>query len=73
MFIIFLRVIYLKTFIRIFYTVIVLYLSEIYLFIYLFIYLVYRKEQIKIRGKSREKIGREYDQIDQIIKKKCYI
>ena len=35
MFIIFLRVTYLKTFIRIFYTVIFLYLSEIYLFIYL--------------------------------------
>ena len=33
---------------------------------------VYRKEQSKIRGKSREKIGREYDQISQIIKKKCY-
>ena len=35
MFTIFLRVIYSKTFIRIFYTVTVLYLSEIYLFIYL--------------------------------------
>ena len=34
-------------------------------------YIVYRKEQIKIRGKSKEKIGREYDQISQIIKKKC--
>ena len=44
MFIIFLRVTYLKTFIRIFYIVIILYLSEIYLciysFIYLFIYLI---------------------------------
>ena len=39
MFIIFLRVIYLKTFIRIFYIVIILYLSEIYLCIYLLIYL----------------------------------
>ena len=103
---------YLKTFIRIFYTVIVLSLPK-YLFIHLFIYLfyifirylseiylskicqivfprifyilrfinkiflnlnyiVYRKEQSKIRGKSKEKIGREYDQISQIIKKKCY-
>ena len=26
-------------------------------------YIVYRKEQSKARGKSREKIGREYDQI----------
>ena len=25
-----------------------------------------------MRGKSREKNGREYDQISQIIKKKCY-
>ena len=41
MFIIFLRAIYLKTFIRIFYTVIVLYLSEIYLFIYLFSLFIY--------------------------------
>ena len=32
-------------------------------------YIVYRKEQSKTRGKSREKIGREYDQIGQIIKK----
>ena len=70
MFVIFLRVIYLKTFIRIFCTVIVLYLSEIYLFIsfihfiyyfmYLFIYIVYRKEKSKIRGKRTEKIGRVY-------------
>ena len=35
MVVIFIRVIYLKTFIRIFYTVIVLYLSEIYSFVYL--------------------------------------
>ena len=36
--------------------------------IYEFIsYLVYKKEQSKIRGKSREKIGRKYDQISQII------
>ena len=41
MFIIFLRVIYLKTFIRIFYIVIVLYLSEFYLFICLFISFIY--------------------------------
>ena len=32
-------------------------------------YLVYRKEQSKIRGKMREKIGRKYDQISQNIKK----
>ena len=37
MFIIFLRVIHLKTFIRIFYTVIVSYLSGIYSFIHFFI------------------------------------
>ena len=36
-------------------------------------YIVYRKEQTKTREKSREKIGREYDQISQIIKKKCYL
>ena len=37
------------------------------------IYIVYRKEQSRIRGKIREKIGREYGQISQIIKKKCYL
>ena len=42
-------------------------------FIYLINYKVYRKEQIKIRGKSREKTEREYDQISQIIKKKYYL
>ena len=31
-------------------------------------YIVYRKEERKTRGKSRE-----YDQISQIIKKKCYL
>ena len=36
-------------------------------------YIVYRKEQSNTRGKNREKIGREYDQINQIIKKKCYL
>ena len=36
-------------------------------------YIVYRKEQSKTRGKSGEKIGRKYDQISQIIKKKCYL
>ena len=36
-------------------------------------YIVYRKEQIKTRGKRRTMIGREYDQISQIIKKKCYL
>ena len=65
MFIIFLRVIYLKTLIRIVYIVIIPYLSKNYLlfiyylfilfiylfyyFIYLFKYIVYRKEQSKIR------------------------
>ena len=34
-------------------------------------YIVYRKEQSKTRGKSRERIGREYDQISQINKKEC--
>ena len=36
-------------------------------------YIVYRKEQSKTRGKKRKKIGREYNQISQIIKKKCYL
>ena len=35
--------------------------------------LFYRKKQSKIRGKRRENIGRKYDQISQIIKKKCYL
>ena len=35
--------------------------------------MVYRKEQSKTSGKSIEKIGREYYQISQIIKKKCYL
>ena len=91
MFIIFLRVIYLKTLIRIVYIVRIPYLSKNYLFIiylfvyfilfiylfyyfiYLFKYIVYRKEQSKIRGKSRGKTGREYDQISQTIKRKCYL
>ena len=34
---------------------------------------VFRKEQSKIRGKSWEKIGREYDEISQIIKKKYHL
>ena len=38
-----------------------------------FRYIVNRKEQSKTRGKIREEIGREYDQISQIIKKKCYL
>ena len=78
------RVIHLKTFIRIFYTVTVLYLSEIYLFVYLFYlfvlftiylinYIVYRKEKKLDQKKSREKAGREYAQISQIIKNKCYL
>ena len=33
--------------------------------------MVYRKEQSK--GKSRGKTRREYDQISQTIKKKCYL
>ena len=45
----------------------------IYYFIYLINYLVYRKEQSKSGEKSREKIGREYDQISKIVKKKCYL
>ena len=97
MFITFLRVIYLKTLIRIVYIVMVPYLSKnclfiyylfiIYLFayfiyfftslfcyfIYVFKYIVYRKEQSQIRGKSRGKTGREFDQISQTIKKKCYL
>ena len=40
-----------------------------YYFIYLINCEVYRKEQIKIRGKSREKIERKYDQISQILKR----
>ena len=36
-------------------------------------YIICRKKQSKTRGKSREKIGREFDQISQIIKKKCYL
>ena len=70
MFVICLRITYLNTFIRIFYTVIVLYLSEIYLFIYsiclfylfipfitLFIYLL---EGRKIEeNRERRKIERE--------------
>ena len=35
-------------------------------------YIVYRKEQSNTRGKSREKIGRKYDQVSQIVEKKCY-
>ena len=36
-------------------------------------YIVYKKEQSKIGGKSREEIGREYDLISQTIEKKCYL
>ena len=36
-------------------------------------YIVYRKEQSKTRRKRRERVGREYDPISQIIKKKCYL
>ena len=36
-------------------------------------YVIYRKENSNTRGKSREKIGREYDQISQIIKRYCYL
>ena len=36
-------------------------------------YILCRKKQSKIRGKSREKVAREYNQISQIIKKKCYL
>ena len=34
-------------------------------------YIVYRKEQSKTRRKSRERIGREYDQISQISQSHC--
>ena len=37
------------------------------------LYIVYRKEQSKTRGNRKEKIGREYDQISQLLKKKCYL
>ena len=50
-----------------------LFIYFIYYFIYLINYILYRKKQSKIREKSREKIRREYDQISQIIKKKCYL
>ena len=89
MFIIFLRVIYLKTLIRIvnivtihntiFIKKLFIYLFILFIFLFtllfylLFKYIVYRKEQSKIRGKSRGKTGREYDQIKQTIKKKCYL
>ena len=36
-------------------------------------YIVYRKEHIEIRAESTEHVGRGYDQISQIIKKKCYL
>ena len=36
-------------------------------------YIVYRKDQSKIRVKSKEKTEREYGLISQIIKKKCYL
>ena len=54
------------------------YISDNFLCIMIYIYdslsyIVYRKEQSKTWGKSREKIGREYDQINQIIKKNCYL
>ena len=42
-----------------------------YMIVLSFSYIVYRKEQNKNRWKSREKIGREDDQIIQITKKKC--
>ena len=42
---------------------IMIYKYDIYEFIS---YLVYRKEQVKIRGKSREKTGRKYDKISQV-------
>ena len=51
----------------------ILFIYLFYYFVYLFKYIGYRKEQSKIRGKSRGKTGREYDQISQTIKKKCYL
>ena len=47
-----------------------IYKDNIYQFIS---YLVYRKEQNNNRAKIREKIGRKYDQISQIIENKCYL
>ena len=55
------------------YLFIYLYIYLICLFQYLINYIVYRKEQSKIRGKSRGRTGTEYDRISQIIKKKCYL
>ena len=40
---------------------------------YEFKFYSYRKEQSKTRGKCREKIGKEYDQISPIIKKRSVI
>ena len=40
----------------------ILFIYFIWYFMYVFIYIVYRKEQSKIRGKRREKIGRVYKQ-----------
>ena len=81
MLIIFLRVIYLKSFIRIFYTLIVLYLSKINLFIYLiclfilfiyFIYLInyiiYRKEKVRLEEKVEKSL--EENMIKSVIIKK---
>ena len=36
-------------------------------------YIVYKREPSKIRGNRRENIGREYDQVSQIIEKKFYL
>ena len=36
-------------------------------------YIVYKRESSKIRGNRRENIGREYDQVSQIIEKKFYL
>ena len=65
---IYLSKIYQVIFVRILLCVMI-YKYNIYEFIR---YLVHRKEQNKIRGKSRPKIGRKY-QINQIIKKMCYL
>ena len=36
-------------------------------------YIVYNREPSKIRGNRTESIGREYDQVSQIIEKKFYL
>ena len=57
------------------------YMSENFLYIMIYkydffefiSYIVYKRESSKIRGNRRENIGREYDQVSQIIEKKFYL